>query len=173
MKALLLVVLVVVAAGIGYPLVNEETTSACSALERRLIVALPADPADLSGALVLGSLQKSLSDGSFAAAMVKRHSPNLPPFVSCDFAYWRVTLDPGQAKAMISELLPSQRTNLGNLNPAGGAISIPPAVEADKAMRALTNPTAPPAAAPDQASSPPSYKPSDQHQLDRLIGNQK
>jgi membrane protein required for colicin V production len=51
--------------------------------------------------------------------------------------------------------------------------TVTPAVEADKAMRALTNPTAPPAAAPDQASSPPSYKPSDQRELDRLISNQK
>ena len=46
---------------------------------------------------------------------------------------------------------------------------ITPAIEAQKAMRALTNPTAPPQPAPDQAQ-PPKY---DRQQLDRLIGNQR
>jgi len=51
--------------------------------------------------------------------------------------------------------------------------TVTPAVEAEKAMRALTNPTAPPASAPDQASSAPAYKPSDQREFDRLINNQR
>jgi membrane protein required for colicin V production len=49
---------------------------------------------------------------------------------------------------------------------------VAPAVEADKAMRALTNPTAPPAAPADQ-SPPPAYKPGDRKELDRLINNQR
>ena len=48
-----------------------------------------------------------------------------------------------------------------------------PAVEAEKAMRALANPTAPPAAAPNQPAAAPIYSPSDQRQLDRLINNQR
>jgi hypothetical protein len=51
--------------------------------------------------------------------------------------------------------------------------TVTPAIEADKAMRALTNPTAPPAAAPDPSSAAPTYKPSDQRELDRLINNQR
>jgi len=51
--------------------------------------------------------------------------------------------------------------------------TVPAAVEAQKAMRALTNPTAPPAAAPTQAAPVPTYKPSDQRELDRLINNQR
>jgi membrane protein required for colicin V production len=47
--------------------------------------------------------------------------------------------------------------------------TVTPAVEAEKAMRALSNPTAPPAAAPDQAQTP-KY---DRSQLDRLINNQR
>jgi len=48
--------------------------------------------------------------------------------------------------------------------------AVSPAIEADRARRALTNPTAPPPpAAPD---SPPSYKPGDRQGLDRLIGTQ-
>jgi membrane protein required for colicin V production len=49
-----------------------------------------------------------------------------------------------------------------------------PAAEAERAMRALVNPTTPPAtAAPNQPSAAPSYKPSDQRELDRLINNQR
>jgi membrane protein required for colicin V production len=50
--------------------------------------------------------------------------------------------------------------------------TVSPAMEADKAMRALTNPTAP-AAAPDQPPPAPTYKPSDQRELNRLINNQR
>jgi membrane protein required for colicin V production len=49
--------------------------------------------------------------------------------------------------------------------------TVSPAMEAQKAMRALANPTAPPQAAPDQAPAT-TYRPSDQKQLDRLIDNQ-
>jgi membrane protein required for colicin V production len=47
-----------------------------------------------------------------------------------------------------------------------------PAADADKAMRALVNPAAPPAAAPDQPGAP-NYKPGDQKALDRIINNQR
>jgi membrane protein required for colicin V production len=49
--------------------------------------------------------------------------------------------------------------------------TVSPAIEADKAMRALTNPTAPPAATADQPAPAPIYKPSDQRELNRLINN--
>jgi membrane protein required for colicin V production len=51
--------------------------------------------------------------------------------------------------------------------------TVTPAVEAERAMRALSNPTAPPATAPEQPSTAPTYKPSDQRELDRLINNQR
>jgi membrane protein required for colicin V production len=51
--------------------------------------------------------------------------------------------------------------------------TVSPAIEAQKAMRALSTPTAPSAAAPDRTASPPTYKPSDQRELDRLINNQR
>jgi membrane protein required for colicin V production len=53
--------------------------------------------------------------------------------------------------------------------------TVAPAVEAEKAMRALSNPIAspPPAAAPAQPSPTPTYKPNDQRAFDRLIGNQR
>jgi membrane protein required for colicin V production len=48
--------------------------------------------------------------------------------------------------------------------------TVSPAIEAQKAMRALTNPTAAPQAAPQQAP-PPTYKQTDQKELDRIINN--
>jgi hypothetical protein len=182
MKALLLGVLFVLAVGVGYPLINEGTTSACSALERRLITSLPTTSPDLSTVVVLGSLQKSLSNGSFTTTMVKQRSPNVPPFVSCGLAYWQITVDPGKAQAMINELLSGKPTNFGVINRTGSPAApaneviktVSPAIEADEAMRALTNPTAPrPAATADQPAPTPTYKPSDQRELNRLINNQR
>ena len=47
-----------------------------------------------------------------------------------------------------------------------------PAIEAEKARRALTNPTAAPSAAPAQQPAP-TYKQNDQKELDRIINNQR
>jgi membrane protein required for colicin V production len=50
--------------------------------------------------------------------------------------------------------------------------TVSPAIEADKALRALANPTAPAASTPAPTDTAPAYKPSDRQQLDRLIGSQ-
>ena len=51
--------------------------------------------------------------------------------------------------------------------------TVSPAAEAEKAMRALTNPTAPAATANQPASVTPSYNSTSQRELDRLINNQR
>ncbi len=52
------------------------------------------------------------------------------------------------------------------------AKALSPAIEAERAMRALANPA--PAAAPKPESAPaPSYRPGDQRALDRVIGTQR
>ena len=51
--------------------------------------------------------------------------------------------------------------------------TVSPAAQAEKAMRALTNPTAPPSTADQQQSAAPTYNPTSQRELDRLIGNQR
>lgn len=51
--------------------------------------------------------------------------------------------------------------------------TVSPAVEAGKAMRALTNPTTPPAGADQQQPAAPTYNPNSQRELDRLINNQR
>ena len=52
------------------------------------------------------------------------------------------------------------------------AKALSPAVEADKAIRALTNP-APASAAKPESAPAPAYRPGDQRNLDRLIGTQR
>jgi membrane protein required for colicin V production len=51
--------------------------------------------------------------------------------------------------------------------------AVSPAAEAEKAMRALTNPTAPAAAPDQQPSAAPTYNQNSQRELDRLINNQR
>jgi len=51
--------------------------------------------------------------------------------------------------------------------------TVTPAVEAEKAMRALANPTAPAPATDQQQSTAPTYNPTSQRELDRLINNQR
>jgi membrane protein required for colicin V production len=50
--------------------------------------------------------------------------------------------------------------------------ALSPAAEADRAMRALTNP-APASAAKPESAPAPAYRPGDQRSLDRLIGTQR
>jgi membrane protein required for colicin V production len=90
-------------------------------------------------------------------------------------------LDEGAAKlrVLIPEPLKTKsaeaaRDLLRSADPKGAAKA-----EAEKAMRALQNPSpaAPAATNPDPAASPtqpaaPTYKPTDKRELDRLIGNQ-
>ena len=56
--------------------------------------------------------------------------------------------------------------------------AVTPAIEAERARRALTNPTPAPAAKPDAqqpaaAAPPPSYSPAERRNLDRIIGTQR
>ena len=105
MKWLLLVVLLLAAIAIGYPLLNEDAGNECSALERRLITALSERNHDPATVLFLQALQSSFSNGAVVRSMVKRRSPDMPAGIACGIAYWRILFDPDQAEAMLNELL--------------------------------------------------------------------
>ena len=77
-----------------------------------------------------------------------------------------------QGANMIRNFLPEQWRAKSSAAADDLLRTMSPASEAEKAMRALANPTPPPAA-PNQQPAPPSYKPSDQRELDRLISNQR
>ena len=97
MKPVVWTVLILLVIVIGSPLLNEETGSACSALERRTVTLLrgggtPTAGGSFAGAL-LGGVQ-SLSDGAVARDEVRRRQPNLPAVVGCVWYYWDSLLDP-------------------------------------------------------------------------------
>lgn len=78
-----------------------------------------------------------------------------------------------QGANLIRGFLPEQ-WRLKNATAAEDVIhAVSPAAVAQKAMRALTNPTAPPAASDQQQSAAPTYNQSSQRELDRLINNQR
>ena len=94
MKGLLLLVAAIAGVAFGYPLVGEDTTSACDALERVTVrVVAVHDKDNPSGGLVLGALLQGLSRGQFAAVAAKERYPSLPPAVACSALYWRAVLD--------------------------------------------------------------------------------
>jgi membrane protein required for colicin V production len=78
-----------------------------------------------------------------------------------------------QGANLIRNFLPEQLRNKSASAVDEVIKTVTPAMEAERAMRALTNPTAPPITAQDQPSNAPTYKPSDQRELDRLINNQR
>ncbi len=109
MKAFGFLLCLATATGISfYPSLNEDTDSACHALERRVIASLPA-PAGASRSeqavtrAFLGTLVGSLSDGSIAAAVVKQRHPNVPPVIGCTITYWQITLDASVVPRLLRE----------------------------------------------------------------------
>lgn len=93
-----LVLLVIVGTGVffGYPLVNEDASGECDALERAaVLVALSTDdhkpkPQDE----LLGQFLQGFSKGQFANVAVRNKYPNVPVSVACTMLYWRAILDP-------------------------------------------------------------------------------
>lgn len=94
MKNLILLLVVVAVAFFGYPLVGEDTTSPCDALERITVRVVSAhDKDDHAGSLLLGNLLQGLSRGQFASVAAKDRYPQLPPVVACTVLYWHAVVD--------------------------------------------------------------------------------
>ena len=93
-----LILLVVIAAGVffGYPLVNEDSSSECDALERASVrIALTDDDNKAKPQeQVLGQFVQGFSKGQFASVAVKNEYPNIPATAACTMLYWRAIIDP-------------------------------------------------------------------------------
>lgn len=77
----------------GYPLVNEDTGNACSALEKRwYTLTSTTEDKSLVGSVVIRSLIEA-GEGVFASEYVRKQLPNIPPTVTCYYYYWRSFLD--------------------------------------------------------------------------------
>jgi hypothetical protein len=97
----IILILVALAVGFfGYPLLNEDTTSECDALERiavRVIAEAPDKrprPQDGVAGQVLGQLLQGASQGQFAQLAVRNQFPELPASVACALLYWKARIDP-------------------------------------------------------------------------------
>ena len=97
--------LLVIAAIVGglyfYPQINEGSSSACGAVEKRFV--REAFSASQGGDLFIGLLMSGASNGALAQAMVKSASPNLPAFLGCLKAYYQLMLDPEPARQAFSQ----------------------------------------------------------------------
>ncbi len=97
MKTFFCLAILVLAAVIGYPLLNEETTSPCRALEHRFIGLATAQHtgADSPASAVFATaFADALSGGEIAAALIRHRHPDLPPAIGCTVIYWQAIVDP-------------------------------------------------------------------------------
>ena len=85
-----------------YPLINEETSSACHAVEKRTIteIARTSGKQDMGAAFMLG-LAGEVSNGVFASGAVKTMYPNIPPVVGCFAVYYQMTFDPAYTRQIV------------------------------------------------------------------------
>jgi hypothetical protein len=96
MKWLALLIVVGAGAFFGYPLLNENSSNECDALERVAVrTAMGTDnqkpqPQDQ----LLGQFFQGLSRGQFASVAVRNEYPNTPVTVACTMLYWRALTDP-------------------------------------------------------------------------------
>jgi hypothetical protein len=82
-----IVLIMLIAACFGYPMVRESADGQCDALEKMVIRLTSVS--DITANLVQG-----LSHGKMAELAVRRRYPDLPPSLACTYFYWKATADP-------------------------------------------------------------------------------
>ena len=97
MKIFFGLAILILAAVIGYPLLNENTTNACRAVEHRFMGLTTEQQArsdnPISAALAT-VLADAVSEGEIAAAFIKHRHPDKPPMIGCTVVYWQAIFDP-------------------------------------------------------------------------------
>ncbi len=71
----------------GFPLIIENRSSECSALESKLVTL----NATSAGQLMVVDTLQGLSNGAIANAALEKKYPLIPTPISCAYAYWNVT----------------------------------------------------------------------------------
>jgi hypothetical protein len=96
-----LIVLVLVLGGLFYyPQLNESTSTACAATEKRFAWSA-FEPKD-GGAMLGALLASGVSNGALAGVFVKSHYPNLPVAVGCSVVYYQIMVDPDLSKRILA-----------------------------------------------------------------------
>jgi hypothetical protein len=99
-KWIILIVLVLVGVYF-YPQLNEGTSSACGALEKRYI--RTASSGSDAGKVVGALFTSGNNSGDLAASFVKTKQPNLPAPLGCAMYYYQIMFDPDVAKLDFTE----------------------------------------------------------------------
>lgn len=92
----LLVIVILLTGVFFYPQVNEGSSSACAAVEKRFV--REAFNTREPGDLLIGLLMSGASNGALAQAMVKSAYPDTPAFLGCLRAYYGLMFDPEPAR---------------------------------------------------------------------------
>lgn len=94
----LLAMILVVAVFFGYPILNEDASSVCNALEKKFVtlfsMRIATNDRDAVAHTFAGILLSELSNGQFASRYVKKIYPNTPPVLGCGTAYWKLVVNP-------------------------------------------------------------------------------
>jgi hypothetical protein len=94
-KAFLALAGLIAFAVIGYPFVNEQTTSAFQAVEHRFMnLTQQTQSGDPMSSALATALIDSISNGEIATALIKQKHPYLPPVAGCIIVYWQLVLEP-------------------------------------------------------------------------------
>jgi hypothetical protein len=98
MIKLIVLLALLVGAFIGYPLINEDTSSTCDALERIGLRVMAETRGgrmpDQSGGGAVAQLLQGASQGQFARLAVRDQYPELPVSLGCALLYWKARIDP-------------------------------------------------------------------------------
>jgi hypothetical protein len=81
----------IILGGLFYPQINEDTSSSCAALERKVVRLLTQNK---EGSAFTSLIFKGILKGAFAQELIKSRYPNLPPIVGCSIFYYEVMLNP-------------------------------------------------------------------------------
>ncbi|MFO1121694.1 MAG: hypothetical protein U1F47_05145 [Hyphomicrobiales bacterium] len=88
------IVAVVALVLVFYPMLNEQTDSACAALERRfLAVTIAESPPEEALAVKLAAKLLDLGKGKVARQLVRRDNPDVPAVLTCYRYYWHSMYD--------------------------------------------------------------------------------
>lgn len=106
MKSLLLLPVLLAAGFFGYPLLAEDASAECDALERMAIrEVMPPNKRPQAQDRLLGEFIQGLSKGRFASVAVRNEYPNLPASAGCATLYWRAIANPQGFREIAARLL--------------------------------------------------------------------
>ena len=100
MLKFIVLLLALAAAFVGYPLLNEDASSTCDALERIAVRVIAEErdrrPRQHEGPAgdVITHLLQGASQGQFAGLAVRNQFPELPVSLACTMLYWKAKIDP-------------------------------------------------------------------------------